>query len=199
MEALEERISNLEALGLIGEMVATEFRRQRVAPFQQHSACMWALNSSSASLHLELALLPLDAVVVAVRLLLGVEQVPPLQLMATPLYDVPEEEDTLGRMLHFDRWGPCPQGTVRDNPCSLRMIVEEVSELEEGGIDPLQTNMNPQAGRNLLVFLSGSSSKEGQCVDPAVVWIASSPPVDPAHSILGEASHRSRCVAVSVR
>jgi hypothetical protein len=120
-------------------------------------------------------MLPPDVVAAVVRLLLGVEQVPPLQLLATPLYDVPEEEDTLGRMLHFDRWGPCPQGTLRDNPCSLRMIVEEVSELEEGGIDPLQTNMNPQAGRNLLVFLSGSSSKEGQGIDPAVVRNPRSP------------------------
>ena len=105
MEALEERISDLEAMGLMGEMVAAEFLRQRVAPLQHHSARMWALNSNSASLRLELAMLPPDAIAAAVRLLLGVGQVPPLPPMATPLYDVPEAEDTLGRMPHFDQWG----------------------------------------------------------------------------------------------
>ncbi|KAK1682181.1 hypothetical protein QYE76_043029 [Lolium multiflorum] len=149
MEAREERIYDLEAMRLKGEMVAAEFLRQRVAPLQQHYAGMWALNSSSASLLLELALLPPDAVAAAVRLLLGVEQVPPLPPMATPLYDVPEEENTLARMPHFDQWGPCPLGTVRDNPSPFLMIGEEVSELEDEGIDPLQANVNPRAGGTL--------------------------------------------------
>jgi hypothetical protein len=69
---------------------------------------MWALNISGASLRLELALLPPDVVAAAVELLLGVEQVPPLPPMITPLYDVPEAAVTLARKLHFDQWGPCP-------------------------------------------------------------------------------------------
>jgi hypothetical protein len=77
---------------------------------------MWALNSSGASLRLELAMLPPDDVAVVVRLLLVVEQVPSLPPMATPLYDVPEAANTLGRMPYFGQWGPCPPGTARDNP-----------------------------------------------------------------------------------
>jgi hypothetical protein len=34
------------------------------------------------------------------------------------------------------------------------MIGEEVSELEDEGIDPLQASVNPQAGRNARMFLS---------------------------------------------
>ncbi|KAK1665011.1 hypothetical protein QYE76_053170 [Lolium multiflorum] len=71
MEALEERISNLEAMGLTGEMVAAEFLRQRVAPLQHHSAGMWALNSSHALVRLEQASLPSDATTAAMGLMLG--------------------------------------------------------------------------------------------------------------------------------
>jgi hypothetical protein len=75
------------------------------------------MNSSRTSFHLELAWLPSDAVAAAMGLLLGAREAPPLTLMATPLYDVPEAAVTLGRMPHFDQWGPCQLGTVRDNPC----------------------------------------------------------------------------------
>jgi hypothetical protein len=55
------------------------------------------------------------------------------------------------------------------------MIGEEVAELEDEGFDPLQATANPLAGRNTLVFLSGSSSEEGQGVNSAVVRISRSP------------------------
>lgn len=175
MEALEERISDLEAMGLMGEMVVAEFLRQRVAPLQHHSAGMGALNSCRASLRLELAWLPPDAVAAAVGLLLGARQVPPLPSMATLLYDVPEAADTLGRMPHFDRWRACPRGTMRDNPCTFRMFGDEVSELEDEGVNLLQAVVNPLAGRTTLVFLSGSSSEEGQGVNPAVIRAPDNP------------------------
>jgi hypothetical protein len=133
MEALEERISDLETMGLTGEMVAAEFLRQWVAPLQHHSTGMWALTSSGASLRLELAVLPPSVVAKVVRLLLGAEQVPSLPPMATPLYDVPEAEDTLRMMPHFDQWGPCPPGTSRDNPRPFRVNGEEVFMLEDEG------------------------------------------------------------------
>ena len=101
---------------------------------------------------------------------------PPHPPMATPLYDVPEVADTLGRMPHFDQWGPFPLGTVRDNPCPFRMIGEEVLKLEDEGIDPLQASVNPLAGRNARVILSRSSSEEGQGVDTAVVRAPHSSP-----------------------
>ncbi|KAK1670524.1 hypothetical protein QYE76_058683 [Lolium multiflorum] len=175
MEALEERISDLETMGLTGEMVAAEFLQQRVAPLQRHSVGMWALNSSGASLRLELAVLPSSVVAEVVRLLLGAEQVPSLPLMATPLYDVPEAKDTMRRMPHFDQWGPCPPSTVRDNPCPFRLNGEEVLELEDEGIEPLQASADPQAGRNARVILSESSSEEGLDVAPTAAQIQNSP------------------------
>ncbi|KAK1677822.1 hypothetical protein QYE76_038670 [Lolium multiflorum] len=171
MEALEERISDLEALGLTGKMVVAEFLRQHVAPLQHNSAGMGALNSSRASLRLELAWLPPDAVAAAVGLLLGARQVPPLPPMATPLYDVPEAADTLGRMPHFDRWGPCPRATVRENPCTFRMFGEEVSELEDEGASPG------------LIRRRVKASTPPSFEPPTA-------PADPTHSSLGEASHR---------
>jgi hypothetical protein len=176
MEALEERISDLGGMGLMGEMVAAEFLRQCVAPLQHHFEGMWALNSSRAFLRLEQALPPPDAVVAAMRLLLGARQVPSLPPMAAPLYDVPEAADTLGRMPHLDQWGPCPQGTVRDNPCPFRMMGEDVPKLEDEGVDLLHASANPSAGRNTLVFLSGSSSEEGQRIDPAAARAPHSSP-----------------------
>jgi hypothetical protein len=95
--------------------------------------------------------------------------------MATPLYDVPEAEDTLGRMPHFDQWGPCLPGTERDNPYPFCMIGEEALKLECEGIDHLQASTNPHARRNARVFLSVSSSKEGHGVNPAAVQIPNSP------------------------
>jgi hypothetical protein len=46
---------------------------------------------------------------------------------------------------------------------------EEVPELKDEGIDPVQASASPQPGRNARVFLSESSSEEGRGVDPAVI------------------------------
>jgi hypothetical protein len=56
------------------------------------------------------------------------------------------------------------------------MMGEDVSELEYKGVDLLQATANPLAGRNTLVFLSGSSSEEGHGIDPAVARAPHSPP-----------------------
>jgi hypothetical protein len=41
------------------------------------------------------------------------------------------------------------------------MMGEDVSELEDEGVDLIQATANPLAERNTFVFLSGSSSEEG--------------------------------------
>jgi hypothetical protein len=64
-------------------MVAAEFLRQR--------AGMCALNSSGASLHLKLAMLPPNIAVEVVKLLLGAKHMPSLPLMATHLTMYPKQ------------------------------------------------------------------------------------------------------------